>query len=86
MVVAWDVNDQGQIAGGNMFVEADGTSVSMGNIFARSMNNSGQVVGNSGQTRGILGYIAGLVELGTQMKAIIARQTTLMIMAILPVK
>jgi len=65
MVVAWDVNDQGQLAGGNMFVEADGTSVSMGNIFARSINNSGQVVGNSGQHAAYWDISAGLVELGT---------------------
>lgn len=65
MVVAWDVNDRGQIAGGNMFVEADGTSVSMGNIFARSMNNSGQVVGNSGRHAAYWDISDGLVELDT---------------------
>jgi probable HAF family extracellular repeat protein len=63
MVVAWDINDSGQIAGGNMFVETDGTSVSMGNIFARSMNNSGQVVGNSGQQAAYWDASNGLVEL-----------------------
>ena len=63
MVVAWDINDTGQIAGGNMFVEVDGTSVSMGNIFARSMNNSGQVVGNSGQQAAYWDASNGLVEL-----------------------
>lgn len=65
MVVAWDVNDQGQIAGGNMFVDADGTSVSMGNIFARSMNNSGQVVGNSGQQAAYWDAGSGIVDLST---------------------
>jgi probable HAF family extracellular repeat protein len=63
MVVAWDINDSGQIAGGNLFVEADGTSVSMGNIFARSMNNIGQVVGNSGQRAAYWDASNGLVEL-----------------------
>jgi probable HAF family extracellular repeat protein len=65
MVVAWDINDSGQIAGGNLFVEADGTSVGMGNIFARSMNNSGQVVGNSGQQAAYWNASNGLVELNT---------------------
>jgi len=69
MVVAWDINDEGQIAGGNMFVEADGTSVHMGNIFARSMNNSGQVVGNSGQHAAYWDISGGLVELGTSNKS-----------------
>jgi len=49
MVVAWDINDNGQIVGGNHFVEADGTSVYMGNIFARAMNNHGEVVGTQGR-------------------------------------
>ncbi|WP_340107076.1 hypothetical protein [Rhodohalobacter sp. 8-1] len=65
MVVAWDVNDHGQIAGGNLFVEADGTAVSMGNIFARSMNNSGQVVGNSGQHAVYWDASGGLIELSS---------------------
>ena len=65
MVVAWDVNDQGQIAGGNLFVEADGTSVNMGNMFARSMNNNGQVVGNSGQQAAYWDLSQGVIELST---------------------
>lgn len=65
MVVAWDVNDQGQIAGGNLLVEADGTSVNMGNIFARSINNNGQVVGNSGQHAAYWDAPNGLSELSS---------------------
>ena len=65
MVVAWDVNDQGQIAGGNMFVDADGTSVNMGNMFARSMNNSGAVVGNTGRHAAYWSSASGLIELSS---------------------
>ena len=65
MVVAWDINDQGQIAGGNLFVQADGTAVNMGNIFARAINNSGQIVGNSGQNAAYWDISQGVVELST---------------------
>jgi probable HAF family extracellular repeat protein len=65
MVVAWDVNDQGQIAGGNMFVDSDGTSVNMGNMFARAMNNSGSVVGNSGRHAAYWSSNSGLIELNS---------------------
>jgi len=65
MVVAWDINDNGQIAGGNLVVESDGTSVSMGNIFARAINNNGQVVGNSGEQAAYWDMSEGLLGLGS---------------------
>jgi uncharacterized membrane protein len=46
--VAWSINDHGQIAGGNLFWDKEHGIINMGSIFARSLNNSGQVAGNSG--------------------------------------
>jgi len=48
--VAWDINDPGHIAGGNLYWNSDTeTVINMGNIFARSLNNLGQVVGDWSQ-------------------------------------
>lgn len=48
--VAWDINDPGHIAGGNLYWNSDTqTMINMGNIFARSLNNNGQVVGGRSQ-------------------------------------
>lgn len=73
MVVAWDVNDNGQIAGGNLFVDSDGTSVTMGNMFARSMNNNAQVVGNSGQQAAYWDAGSGVVELSDSYESDISQ-------------
>lgn len=69
MTVVWDVNDFGQLTGGNLFVEADGTSVDMGNIFARSMNNNGQVVGNSGSKAFYWDASNGAIDLSGSIEA-----------------
>ncbi len=48
--VAWDINDHGHIVGENSYWNSDThTLTNMGNIFARSLNNKGQVVGNWSQ-------------------------------------
>jgi probable HAF family extracellular repeat protein len=50
LIVAWDINDLGEIIGGNTHVAADGTLTTMGSMFARAINNKGQVAGNNGKT------------------------------------
>jgi len=49
LIVAWDINDLGEIVGGNTHVAADGTLTTMGSMFARAINNNGQVAGNNGK-------------------------------------
>jgi len=49
--VAWDINDLGHIVGGNSYWNSDTqTMTNMGNIFARALNNNGQVVGDRSQS------------------------------------
>lgn len=48
MVVAWDLNDRGQIVGGNKFFDPQNGMLEMGNIFGRAVNAQGEVVGSSG--------------------------------------
>lgn len=62
--VAWDVNDHGQIAGGSDYWDPDIGMIDMGSIFARSMNNQGQVVGNSGDQAVIWDRFTGIENLG----------------------
>ncbi|MGM0460532.1 MAG: hypothetical protein ACQERO_14400 [Bacteroidota bacterium] len=69
MVVAWDVNDKGQLAGGNLFVDSNGTTTEMGSIFARSMNNNGEVVGNSGSNAAYWSTSDGIVDLSSSLDA-----------------
>lgn len=63
-IVAWDVNDHGQIVGGSDFWDPDTGMIDMGSIFARSMNNKGQVVGNSGNQAVRWDSITGVENLG----------------------
>ena len=49
LIVAWDINDLGEIVGGNTHVAADGTLTTMGSMFARAINNNSQVAGNNGK-------------------------------------
>ncbi|WP_158607379.1 DUF3466 family protein [Rhodohalobacter sp. SW132] len=49
LTVAWDINDHGQIVGGNHFWDNENGLTVMGNIFARAMNNNGEVVGTRGR-------------------------------------
>jgi probable HAF family extracellular repeat protein len=63
-IVAWDVNDHSQIAGGSDFWDPDIGMIEMGNIFARSMNNQGQVVGNSGDQAVMWDSFTGVENLG----------------------
>ncbi|MDX1591906.1 MAG: hypothetical protein R3283_08085 [Balneolaceae bacterium] len=46
--IAWDINDHGQIVGGNKFWDREMGTVDMGNIFARAINNDGTVAGSQG--------------------------------------
>jgi len=64
--VAWDVNDHGHIVGSNQYWNSDTeTMIDMGGIFARSMNNNGQVVGNFSQEAVIWEQNSGITRLGT---------------------
>lgn len=47
-VVAWDINDNGQIVGGNSIWDDQRGMVDMGSIFAKAINNHGSVVGTAG--------------------------------------
>lgn len=47
-VVAWDINDQGQIVGGNSIWDEQRGLVDMGSMFAKAINNHGTVVGTIG--------------------------------------
>lgn len=63
--VAWDVNDQGHIVGANNYWDNDTeTIIDMGGIFARSMNNNGQVVGNFSQEAVKWDLNSGVTQLG----------------------
>lgn len=65
MVVAWDINDSGQIAGGNLFWDNESGLTTMGNIFARSMNNSGEVVGSKGREAAYWSQGSGILTLSS---------------------
>lgn len=65
MVVAWDINDSGQIAGGNLFWDNETGLTTMGNIFARSMNNRGEVVGSRGQEAAYWSQGSGVLSLSS---------------------
>jgi probable HAF family extracellular repeat protein len=62
--VAWSINDEGQIAGGNLFWDPQLGLTDMGSIFARSVNNQGQVAGNSGNQAVIWDIDNGIKHLG----------------------
>lgn len=63
--VAWDVNDSGQIVGANSFWDESSGMTDMGNIYARAMNNHGEVVGNSGNNAAYWNG-SGVVELHSE--------------------
>jgi len=63
-IVAWSINDEGQIAGGNLFWDPRIGIIDMGSIFARSVNNHGQVAGNSGSQAVIWDTDNGILPLG----------------------
>ena len=65
LTVAWDINDSGEIVGGNTHVAADGTLTTMGSMFARAINNNGQVVGNNGKVPVIWDAVSGQKALHT---------------------
>ncbi len=65
LVVAWDINDSGQIAGGNLFWDNESGLTTMGNIFARAMNNSGEVVGSKGQQAAYWSHDSGVLSLSS---------------------
>ncbi len=48
--VAWGINNQGQITGGNLFYDPAHGTTNMGNVFARAINDHGMVVGNRGNS------------------------------------
>lgn len=48
--VAWSINNNGQIAGGNLFYDPVNGTTNMGNVFARALNDQGMVVGNRGNS------------------------------------
>lgn len=52
LIVAWDINDSGQIVGGSILWEAGSAKTDLGSMFAVAINNHGVVAGNgSGQPR-----------------------------------
>jgi len=63
MVVAWDLNDQGQIVGGNKFLDAENGILEMGGIFGRAVNSSGQVAGNSGSGAAYWDAASGVIAM-----------------------
>lgn len=62
--VAWSINDHGHIAGGNLFWDEQYGMIDMGSIFARSVNNSGVVAGNSGNQAVVWSLNDGIQSLG----------------------
>jgi probable HAF family extracellular repeat protein len=46
--IAWDINNSGQIIGGNQLWDKELGIVDMGNIFARAINDDGMVAGSQG--------------------------------------
>lgn len=66
MVVAWDINDHGQIVGGNSFLDERSGVTSMGNIAARALNNQGRVVGSNGSQAAYWDAGNGVVNLSLE--------------------
>jgi len=61
--VAWDLNDQGQIVGGNKFFDPQNGMLEMGNIFGRAVNAQGEVVGSSSGSAAYWDVSAGVTSL-----------------------
>jgi probable HAF family extracellular repeat protein len=60
--VAWDINNRGQVIGGNLFWDQDLGTVQMGNIFARAINDDGMVAGSQGNKLMLWSPSGGLSE------------------------
>lgn len=73
LTVAWDINNNGQIIGGNQIWDKDLGTTSMGNIFARAINDEGMVVGSRGNNLMLWNPGSGLSEVqmpyGDQIEA-----------------
>jgi len=65
--VAWDINNRGQVIGGNLFWDADHGTVNMGNIFARAINDDGMVAGSRGNRLMLWSPAGGLSEVQIPM-------------------
>jgi probable HAF family extracellular repeat protein len=61
--VAWDINDNGQIAGESSFWDSKTGVTNTGGIFARALNNQGKVVGSNARQAAYWDAGSGLVNL-----------------------
>ncbi|PWN06907.1 hypothetical protein [Rhodohalobacter mucosus] len=65
--VAWDINNRGQVIGGNLFWDENLGTVNMGNIFARAINDDGMVAGSRGNKLMLWNPDGGLSEVQIPM-------------------
>ncbi|MCH8549687.1 MAG: hypothetical protein LAT80_12505 [Balneolaceae bacterium] len=65
LIVAWDINDSGQIVGGNDLWEEGAGKRDLGSMFARAINNNGVVVGNGSGVPRIWDSSGGTRDLGS---------------------
>ncbi|MEX2435251.1 MAG: hypothetical protein WD735_01120, partial [Balneolaceae bacterium] len=63
-VVAWDINNSGQIVGGNSIWDEQRGLVDMGSLFAKAINNHGSVVGTIGNETVLWDHTQGPRNIG----------------------